>query len=260
MLRSRQAVKRDSTNDISRRVPTAASKVGLGGAKAAVSSNASNSSEAKFDPEGKTFAQRLAAFLADAKETHSTTIRKNSSMRTKEWQQKFHVAHMFLYNKYKSTKPANTVKGKRTISWDHFSDASTVWDTVKFSDFLRTKDDRVPVKNDKGAWKEDLVPDQVKTKARVKAMQKSAGIGNSGAAMVSSGLKPCKSPCACKAGRSKHVSGVAEDLLSSDLDSLTLKLKTAKVGSLDDYLKTFELHRPLRNHSTSPEPWHIESL
>jgi len=260
MLRARQAVKRDTTSDTSRRVPTAASKVGLGGAKAAIKGQGTKSTKTKFDPKGKNFTQRVAAFLVDAKKTYSTTVRKNSSTRTKEWQQKFHVAHMFLYNKYKSTKPANTATGKRTISWNHFSDASTVWYTVKFSDFLRTKDDKVPVKDEKGAWKTDALPDEAKTKARVKAMQKSAGIGNSGAAMVSSGLKPCKSPCACKAGRSKHVSGVAEDLLSSDLNSLEVKLKAAKAGSLDDYLKTFGLHRPLKNHATSPEPWHIEAL
>lgn len=195
-----------------RRVPTAASKVGLAGASAAKAGavgGAVKSADAKFDPKGKTFAQRVAAFLADAKKTHGVTVRKNSSTRSKDWQQKFHVAHMFIYNKYKSTKPAHTVKGEKTISWDHFSAASTVWNTVKFSDFLRTKDGKVPQKDAGGAWDDGAAPDKTKTITHVKAMQKTAGIGNSGAAMVSSGLKPCKSPCACKAGRSKHVSGVA---------------------------------------------------
>jgi hypothetical protein len=29
---------------------------------------------------------------------------------------------------------------------------------------------------------------------------------------------------------------------------------------IDDYLKTFGLHRPLLNHATSPEAWHIEAI
>ena len=211
-----------------------------------------------FEPKGKTFDQRLKAFLADVKTTYSLTIGQDSG-RTVAWQQKHHVAHMFLYNSYKSTKPGKVATGKRTISWDHFSNPKTVWNTVKFNDFLRTKKNAAPVKQG-SVWKKGFEPDQAATEKRAKFLQTSAGIGNNGKAMVSSGLKPCGEPCKCGAGRSKHLDGVAADLNSSHLTQLTTKLTTAKAGSLDDYLKDFGLHRPLLNHASSPEKWHVEAI
>jgi len=213
---------------------------------------------ALFDPKGKTFDQCLAAFLADAKAIHGVSITKDNG-RTVTWQQKNHVAHMFLYNAYKSTKPAKTTAEKRTIAWDHFSSAKTIWDTVSFGEFLRTKKNTIPVKQGL-AWKTGFEPDQAATEKHVKAMLISAGIGNGGKAMVSSGLKPCGEPCKCGAGRSKHLDGVAADLHSGHLTTLSTKLTTAKAGSLDDYLKKFGLHRPLLNHPSSPEKWHVEAL
>lgn len=211
-----------------------------------------------FNPAGKTFAQRLTAFLADAKTTHAISISKDSG-RTPAWQQKHHVAHMFLYNAYKSTKPAKTSAGKRTISWDHFSSAKTIWNTVSFGEFLRTKNKTIPTKT--GAnWKKGFEPNQAATEQHVRTILVSAGIGNGGKAMVSSGLKPCGEPCKCKAGRSKHLDGVASDLNSGHLATLTTKLTTAKAGTLDDYMKAFGLHRPLLNHPSSPEKWHVEAL
>lgn len=210
-----------------------------------------------FDPKGKTFKQRLKAFLDDVKANYGLTISQDKG-RTKEWQQKHHVAHMFLYNAYKSTKPANTEAGKRTISWNHFSDANVLWATVKFSEFLKTKKLTVPMKDGK-KWKAGYEPDETVTTKHVKSMLVSAGIGNGGKAMVSSGLKPCGEPCKCGAGRSKHLDGMAADLKSTHLTILTNKLRNAKAGSLDDYLKKFSLHRPLLNHPSSPEKWHIES-
>ncbi len=108
-------------------------------------------------------------------------------------------------------------------------------------------------------WKAGHEPDEAITIKHVKSMLVTAGIGNGGKAMVSSGLKPCGEPCKCGAGRSKHLDGVAADLNSMHLMTLANKLKNAKAGSLDDYLKKFGLHRPLFNHPSSPEKWHIES-
>ncbi len=213
-----------------------------------------------FDPTGKTFAERVAAFIKDAKDTHDVVVRKSSSTRTAQWQQKHHVAHMFLYNKYRTVRPQYVETGKTTIAWDHFSAAQTIWNTVQFSHFLRTVDDKVPEKNEKGEWKDTAKPDKEKTIANVKKLQINAGIGNVGKAMVSSGLSPCKSPCACTAGRSRHVSGVAEDFNSADLESLTARLSAAQSGTLDEYLELFGLDRPLKDHATSPEKWHVESL
>lgn len=211
-----------------------------------------------FVPAGKTFDQRLKAFLSDATKTYGTTISKDNG-RTIAWQQKHHVAHMFLYNAYKSTKPAKVASGKRTISWDHFSSAKIIWSTIVFSDFLRTKTNGVPMKQGT-AWKKGFEPDKAATEKYVKSLLVSGKIGNGGKAMVSSGLKPCGEPCKCGAGRSKHLDGVAADLNTAHLASLTIKLTTKKAGSLDDYLKKFGLHRPLLNHPASPEKWHVEAL
>lgn len=210
-----------------------------------------------FDPKGKIFDQRLTAFLTDVKTIYSLTISKDSG-RTVAWQQKHHVAHMFLYNSYKSTKPTKTDSGKRTISWSHFSSPTLVWNTIAFGNFLRTAKNTVPLK-DGIKWKKGHEPDKEATKKQVKSLLVQAGIGNSGKAMVSSGLKPCGEPCKCGAGRSKHLDGVASDLNSGHLTTLESKLKTAKAGSLDDYLKKFGLHRPLLNHTSSPEKWHVEA-
>lgn len=98
------------------------------------------------------------------------------------------------------------------------------------------------------------------TEENAKALQKAAKIGNNGKAMVAAGLLPCGEPCRCGASRSKHLDGVAADLDSNDLDVLATKLAAKKAGSLDDYLKKFGLHRPLLNHPTSPEKWHIEAV
>ncbi len=211
-----------------------------------------------FDPKGKTFTQRLTAFLAAAKKDYSLTITKDNG-RTKEWQQKFHIFHMFLYNSYQNTKPANTDTGKRTISWSHFSDAKITWNTIKFSDALKTESNSIPQKEGQ-KWKSGHEPNEEATKRHIKLMQTNAGIGNSGKAMVSSGIKPCEEPCKCGAGRSKHLSSEAADLNSASLTTLTTKLRIAKAGSLDDYLKKFGLHRPLLNHPSSAEKWHVESI
>lgn len=210
-----------------------------------------------FDPKGKTFSQRLEAFLTDSKTTYKITISQDSG-RSIAWQVKHHVAHMFLYNRYKSTKPANSDTKKRTISWLHFSDPKITWATIKQDDFLRTKNDKTPVKAD-GAWKEGSEPDEEKTIAHVKSIQKNGGIGDGGKAMVSAGLEPCGEPCKCGAGRSKHLDGVAADLSTVGLSQLTAALTKAKAGTLDGYLKKFGLHRPLVSHPKSPEPWHVEA-
>ncbi|AHG89571.1 hypothetical protein J421_2034 [Gemmatirosa kalamazoonensis] len=211
-----------------------------------------------FDPKGKSFLDRLAAFQADALATYAVTVHKDSG-RTAAWQQKHHVAHMFAYNKYTSTQPANVDKGERTISWTHLQDASVVWEGgVLWSDFLRTKSNGTPVRDPKG-WKAGQEPDKAKTLENVKALLVAAKIGNSGTAMVSSGMSPCGEPCKCGAGRSKHLEEAAADLNSSDLTTLTAKLTAAKAGDIDAYLAKFGLHRPLVNHPESPEEWHVEA-
>lgn len=215
---------------------------------------------AAFAPAGKTFVQRLDACLADAQATHKVTVRKDSG-RTADWQHKHHVAHMFLYNKYNSVKPKHPTTGGKTIDWDHFKKA-VVWEPIIWSDFLRTEKGSVPVKDGTDAgtdqWKAGEEPNEAKTRENVKKVLTDGGIGSKGEAMVSAGFSPCKEPCACTAGRSKHLTDNAADLNKTDLASLKTALGKANTD-IDAYLKTFGLHRPLLNHATSPEDWHIES-
>lgn len=211
-----------------------------------------------FDPKGKTFKQRVDACIEDARTVHGVTIRQDAG-RTAEWQHRLHVCHMFLYNKYNSHQPAKVESGKRTISWAHLSDPKTVWSTIPFSDILRTKAGLAAAKSG-GVWAKNSEPDRAATEKRAKELLTTAGVGSDGQAMVSAGLKPCGEPCKCTAGRSNHLDGVAADFNTTDLATLTQKLAAAKAGTIDDYFKKFGLHRPLLNHPTSPEAWHIESL
>jgi hypothetical protein len=213
---------------------------------------------ASFNPKGKTFKQRVEACLDDARKVHGVTIRQDSG-RTVEWQHRLHICHMFLYNKYQSTKPAKVDAGKRTISWSHLSDPKTIWSTIPFGDILRTSNNAIPTKTAL-AWTQGFEPDRAATEKRARELLLAQGIGNGGRAMVSAGLKPCGEPCRCGAGRSKHLDGVAADFDTTDMATLTSKLKAAKAGSIDAYLKKFGLHRPLLNHPESPEPWHIEAI
>jgi hypothetical protein len=138
------------------------------------------------------------------------------------------------------------------------SDPKVVWNTVKWEDILRTKLKQRPIKfaND---WKKGYEPDQAATEENARAILKTGKIGNGGKAMVSAGLALCGEPCRCGAGRSKHLDGLAADLDTNDLTTLSAKLAAKKAGTLDDYLKSFGLHRPLLNHPTSPEKWHVEA-
>src|SRR5262245_49115666 len=128
---------------------------------------AASATKPAFDPKGKSFLERLTAFLDDAKQTHGVTVRKDSG-RTALWQQKHHVAHMFVYNKYASVTPANVDKGERTISWAHFSDQKLLWEGgLDWSEFLRSKTGEVPMK-DGNKWKAGSEPDKDKTIENVK--------------------------------------------------------------------------------------------
>lgn len=192
------------------------------------------------------------------KTTHEIIISQDSG-RTVAWQVKHHVAHMFLYNHYQGVKPRKYHPARRTISWLHFSDPNIDWKVIKQEDFLRTKNNTAPIKSG-NAWKTGFEPNEIATIMYVKSLQISAGIGNSGTAMVSAGLKPCGEPCRCSAGRSKHLDAIAADLNRGDLRQLSASLSKAEAETLDEYLKRFGLHRPLLNHGRSSEPWHIEAL
>jgi hypothetical protein len=214
-----------------------------------------------FDPKGKSLTQRVDAFIADVSSTYKIIVTKDAG-RTAEWQQKHHVAHMFVYNKYQSTTPANVDPGERTISWKHFIDPKVAWETIDWGDFLRTKTGQTPQKSGTD-WTKGFEPDKDATRTNVTSILVNDGIGSNGQAMVAAGLSPCGEPCKCGAGRSNHLSEQAADLNSAALTQLSetlAKLDKDKKVDLDTYLSRFGLYRPLVNHPTSPEKWHVEAI
>src|SRR3954447_15843485 len=64
--------------------------------------------EGAFSPTGKSFKERLTAFLADAKATYGVSISRKSESRKAEDAKKCHVPHMILYNSFASRKPARS--------------------------------------------------------------------------------------------------------------------------------------------------------
>jgi hypothetical protein len=215
-----------------------------------------------FNPVGKSFKERLDAFLADAKATYGVTIPAGTDYRKAEDAQKWHVAHMMYYNSYGGQKPANSelINGHYLIAWSHLESAATVWQYVSWQDYLRDASGQVPMKQGND-WVPGKRPDKEKTRQRAFEILKSAGIATADnrpndphSAMVAPGYKGCAEPCKCGGSRSKHIAGAASDLGKPQLEQLKQKLQQAGAGSLDSYLKRFGLHRPM-----SSETWHVEA-
>jgi hypothetical protein len=215
-----------------------------------------------FNAAGKSFKERLDAFLADAKATYGVTIPAGTEFRKAEDAQKWHVAHMIYYNSFGNLKPAKSelVNGHQLIAWSHLESAATVWDHVSWQDYLRDANGQVPVKQGNG-WAPGKGPDKTKTRQRAYEILKSAGIATADdrpndphSAMVAPGYQGCAEPCKCGGNRSKHIAGAASDLGKPQLEQLKQKLQQAGAGSLDNYLKKFGLHRPMTS-----EPWHVEA-
>ncbi len=219
-------------------------------------------SEGVFNPTGKSFKERLSAFLADAKATHGVTISRKAEFRKAEDAQKWHVAHMITYNSFANLKPASSEAhdGRHVIAWSHLEDPATRWEHVRWEDYLRDKDGELPVKRGAG-WAPGHFPDKDQTRKQALAILRAAGVGTAqdrprepNSAMVAPGYEGCAEPCRCGGTRSKHISGMASDLGQTELGKLEQKLKQAEAGSLDAYLLRFGLHRPMTS-----EPWHVEA-
>jgi len=216
-----------------------------------------------FNPLGKTFFERLDAFLAAASQAYQVVIGKQATMRDPADAQKWHIAHMFYYNSFASRKPAKSEfdGGHYLIEWDHIGDARLKWDhNIDWRNFLRDKIGREPVKTADGlAWTAGHVPDKVVSRKQAYSILQDAGIATSTAdrpngAMVAPGYEGCGEPCCCGGHPSRHTAGLACDLDKQALKLLETKLLQAKAGSLDSYLKAFGLKRPMDS-----EPWHVES-
>jgi hypothetical protein len=84
-----------------------------------------------FDPTGKSFDDRLAALIQDAKTSQGVELGVTSRGRTPQKQQTMHVAHMFLFNAYALIAPAHNetnADGRQVIAWDYFSQPGLGWD------------------------------------------------------------------------------------------------------------------------------------
>ena len=215
-----------------------------------------------FNPLGKTFFERLDAFLAAANQTYQVVIGKQATMREPADAQKWHIAHMFYYNSFASRKPLKSELdgGHYVIEWKHISDARLNWAyNIDWRRYLRDKIGREPVKTANGlAWTEGHEPDKAMSKKQAYSILDDAGIATSTAdrphgAMVAPGYEGCGEPCCCGGHPSRHTAGLACDLDKQALKSLETKLSHAKAGSLDNYLKAFGLKRPMDS-----EPWHVE--
>lgn len=64
-----------------------------------------------FDPAGKTFVQRVDAFISDVKIRYSIDVRKDSG-RTAEWEQKLHVGTCFFTTSINQLNPPMWTRGK----------------------------------------------------------------------------------------------------------------------------------------------------
>jgi hypothetical protein len=215
-----------------------------------------------FNPAGKSFQERLTAFLADAKAVYHVTIRAGTELRRPEDAQRWHVAHMIYYNSFAWRKPEHHElwEGDHVIAWSHLEDAATAWEHLNWADFLRDAKGQVPVREGDG-WAKGKEPDRDRTRQRALEVLKAAGIAKAKnrpndphSAMVAPGYQGCASPCKCGGSRSNHIAGEASDLGQAQLDTLKQKLHETGAGTLDQYLKRFGLHRPM-----ATEPWHVEA-
>jgi hypothetical protein len=218
-----------------------------------------------FDPKGKPFKDRLAAMLKDAKDNFGVTVGITSNSRMPQQQQTMHLAHMFLYNAFAQREPAHPEKngdGRKVIAWDYFSRADVAWDAgVKWDDFMRDARGDACLKEKSGtAWCAGHEPDKAQTQKQARSLLKDKyGVGNGGKAMAAPGLDGCGEPCKCGGGRSRHIEGLAADL--NQLDKLEVVLGKKNAGSLDGYLATFGLHRPMKDLPESVrEVWHVEAI
>lgn len=210
-------------------------------------------------PAGKVFQDRLDAFLKDAKTSHDVGIPTKAEFRKAEDAQKWHVAHMIVFNSFASQKPAahQLRNGHNVIKWDHLQEPKN-WQHVRWEDFLRTKTGQLPVRQGNG-WAPGKGPDEEATRKRALEILAAAGVAKAKnrseahSAMVAPGYDGCAPPCKCGGHRSNHISGQASDLGQAELAKLGEKLKK-KGTTLDAYLKSFGLHRPMAS-----EPWHVEA-
>jgi len=203
--------------------------------------------------------------IEDASKTWNVNVTINQSNRSPEQAQQFHICHMFLYNYFKSKKPAKCDDGQRTISWDCISDPKVKWaviDNMK-STFLLTATG-VPAQLKPGVPTPEwlVAPDKKKSTHAMAAFLK----GHHVKSMAAPGIEGCGDPCGCKGHASKHLTGLACDLHGLDeLGDAILKGSGDKYkdseAAIDDYLHGYGLYRPMAHlEGNRKEIWHVESI
>jgi hypothetical protein len=212
-------------------------------------------------PQTYSFEDRVAKFVADAEKTYQVQIPLGNQFRPPEVAQKWHIAHMIRYNSFPKTKPAQSqvIGGRNLIAWSHLSDPLLVWEHVRWEDFLRDANGNVPIKQG-NAWATDHAPDEEQTRRQAFNILNATSIQRDKfrptephSAMVAPGYEGCAEPCKCGDHRSRHIAGAARDLGRAQMALLEKRLWQRNGETLDDYLGSYGLYRPMNS-----EPWHVE--
>ena len=223
---------------------------------------------------GTLFPARLKAFLDDADQHFRIRVRKTGAERDPFKAQLWHVAHMFYWNsfKHRHPRPFEWWEGDRVIKFEHAQNPNLVFGSgwahgVRWQDFLRDKQGQVPLQKRDGsrAWEPGREPDQDQSREQAYKILERVPIATahhtrSHGAMVAPGFDHCGQPCNCGGMASKHTANKAVDLDMQDLQRLETLLRRQEEDTLDKYLLSFGLHRPMLHGPPSwAEPWHIEA-
>jgi hypothetical protein len=208
---------------------------------------------------------RIQALQEDALKRHGCALRQNQVTRDRNLAQAYHVCHMNLHNffNHQRPKPQNLASDHRTISWSRLSDPNLTWGLIDGwkTNVLVTKD-RKPAQlvrtGNSVHWTEP--PDQ-----RMSGMVMASFLrAHNVTSMAAPGIDGCCEPCGCGGKASRHITGQACDLHGLDVLERTLHSKSPTVlpdKLLDQYLKSFLLHRPLAHlPRKSRENWHVEPI
>jgi hypothetical protein len=215
------------------------------------------------NPTNLTTLQRVQLMISETKTRYGVDLKLNQEHRDPKQAQQFHVAHMFLYNKFKHQLPKNRMPGQRTISWPHLSDANVAWvliDDLKI-EFLRNKSGiavQLEMVAGKKRWRSGFEPDEMASRSRMAAFLSDHHVSG----MAAPGHGGCGEPCGCGGHASKHISYQACDV--GGMPKLARALAKNSKGHLDpvdEYLKEFQLCRPLAHKPEEQrEEWHVESI
>jgi hypothetical protein len=216
-----------------------------------------------INPANLTTPQRVNLLISETKKRYGITLKLNQDHRDPKQAQQFHVAHMFVYNKFKHQLPKHRAPGHKTISWKHLSDPNVTWvliDDLK-AEFLCTKADAAPqleTVSGKKKWRAGFEPDEKASKSKMTTFLSNHRVSG----MAAPGKDGCGEPCGCGGKASKHITNEACDIGGMpDLARALAKKSKGHLDPVDEYLKEFQLCRPLAHKPEAQrEEWHVESI